>query len=350
MPFNRPSLRQLIDSGAGEIESRLPGVLARVRRSLVGVINRVVAGGLVALYKYAEFLVRQMWPDLAEDDYLDWHGARWKIPRRAAAAATGTVLFTGIDGSAIPQGSVLRRADGQEYATTAAGVIAGEQALVAVEAITPGQASSASVNTALRLSSPIDGVTGLAKAYTELDGGADAEEDEPYRSRILRRIRQPPHGGRRLDYEAWALSIAGVTRVWVYPGEQGAGSVVVRFMRDDDAGNGIPSAGEVADVQTYLNIVRPVTAAVFAVAPVAAPLAFTIHVEPDTPAIRQAVTAELTDLIRREAEPGGTLLLSHVREAVSIAVGEADNIITAPAANVVAAAGDITTMGVITWV
>lgn len=350
MPFERPNLPQLIDEGASEFESRLPGVLARVRRSLVGVINRVVAGGLSAVYKYAEYLDDQKWPDRSEGVHLDGHGARWKVPRTPAARATGTIQFTGVDGSVIPAATVVQRADGLQYETTAGGVIAAGAALVAGQAVIAGQAGNAAINTKLTLGSPVAGVNAAAKAYTEMSGGADVEDDEAYRSRILARIRKVPQGGAILDYVAWAKEVSGVTRAWVYPGEQGAGSVVLRFMRDDDVGGAIPSVGEVAAVQAHLDPLRPVTAGFFVVAPVASPLNFTIQLLPDTPAIRLAVEAELKDLIRREAIPGGTLLITHIREAISVAAGEADHLLTTPTANVVAASGQITTLGVITWV
>lgn len=349
MPFERPTLPDLVDQGATEFESRLPGVLARVRRSVVGVLNRVVAGGLAALYKYVEYLVRQMWPDTAEAEWLDWHGNRWGVPRTPAAPATGTVRLTGNDGAAIAQGTVVQRSDGMQYETTQAAVIAAGEALVPVQALTAGQTSSTSINTALTLTSPVAGVNAQATASTEVSGGADVEDDEAYRARILARIRKPPHGGRKEDYIDWAKEVPGVTRVWVYPGEQGAGSVVVRFMRDDDAGNGIPDAGEVAAVQANIDPQRPVTAEVYVVAPAAAALNFTIQLTPNTAAVQAAVQAELQELIRREAEPGGTLLLSHIREAISIASGETDYLMTAPVANVVSGTGQITTMGVITW-
>lgn len=348
MPMQRPTLGELIDSGAAEIESRLPGVLARVRRSLVGVINRVLAGGLSALYQYAEWLNKQAWPDLAESEYLDGHGLRWGVDRTPAVAATGTARLTGTDGTVVPLGTTLRRADGVLYATTAEGAIAGGQALVAVQCATLGQAGNASINTALSLASPLPGVSSAATAYTALAGGADIEDDAGYRARILARIRKPPQGGRMDDYLAWALAVPGVTRAWVYPGEQGAGTVVVRFVRDDDASL-IPDAGEVAAVQAAIDELRPVTAAVYVVAPVAVAINFTIQLSPNTSAVRGAVEAELRDLIVREAEPGGTLLLSHLREAVSSAAGETDHVMTVPAANVVYATGQIATMGVITW-
>lgn len=350
MAFERPTLPQLIDQGAAEFESRLPGVLARVRRSLVGVINRVLAAGLSALYQYAEWLNKQAWPDQADAEFLGEHGARWGVTRTEAVAATGTARLTGTDGVTVPLGTTLQRADGVLYATTAEGTVAAGQALIAVQAQTLGQAGNAGINTALSLTTPISGVATAATAYTALAGGADEEADDAYRARILQRIRQAPHGGSADDYLAWALEVAGVTRAWVYPGEQGAGTVVLRFMRDDDAASAIPDAGEVAAVQTYIDARRPVTAAVSVVAPVAVALNFTIQLTPNTAAVKGAVEAELTDLIRREAMPGGTLLLSHLREAVSVAAGETDHVMTVPAANVVYATGQIATMGVITWV
>lgn len=349
MPTMRPSLPKLIDQGASEFESRLPGVLARVRRSLVGIINRVVAAGLSALYQYAERLNKQAWPDQCDDEYLDEHGARWGVPRKEAVAAAGTVRFTGTDGAVIDQGTTLQRADGVLYETTASGAIAAGQALIAVQALVAGQAGNAGINSSLTLTSPVAGVSSSVTAYTALSGGTEQETAEPYRARILRRMRKAPQGGSNDDYESWALEVAGVTRAWVYPGEQGAGSVVLRFVRDDDAGGAIPDAGEVAAVQSHIDASRPVTAGVFVVAPVAVQLNFTIQLTPNTAEVRAAVEAELIDLIRREAVPGGTILISHLREAISSAAGETDHVMTAPAANVAHATGEIATMGVITW-
>jgi uncharacterized phage protein gp47/JayE len=348
MPFERPTLPQLIDQGASEIESRLPGVLARARRSLVGVINRVLAGGLSALYKYAEFLNRQVWPDQAEEEFLAEHGARWGVDRTPAAPATGSVGFIGTNGTNIPAGTVAQRADGARYLTDDIATIAAGVATVPVTAEVAGQTGNATIGTALTLTSPIAGVNSAASAQTALAGGADIEDVEAWRARILARIRQAPQGGSVDDYIAWALQVPGVTRAWVYPGELGAGTVTIRFARDDDA-SPIPDTGEVATVQAYIDQLRPVTADVVVVAPVAEPLDFTIALTPDSAPVKAAVEAELADLIRREGRPGGTLLLSRLREAISTAAGETDHVLSVPAANVTHTTAQMPVMGVITW-
>jgi uncharacterized phage protein gp47/JayE len=349
MPFERPTLPQLIDQGAAEFESRLPGVLARVRNSLVGVLNRVIAGGVSALYKYAEHLNDQVWPDRAAPEFLPEHGARWGTPQLPAAGASGTAGFAGIDGSAIAQGTVVQRSDAVQYATTVPGVIAAGVASIPIEAVQAGQIGNAVVGTPLTLTSPVAGVNAVAIAGTALAGGADVEAIEPWRARILTRIRKPPQGGADYDYEAWALEVPGVTRAWVYPGEQGGGTVVVRFVRDDDASI-IPDAGEVAAVQAAIDAVRPVTADAIVVAPVAAPQNYTIQLLPDTAAIRAAVEAELLALYRRAAEPAGTMLISQEREAISVAAGETDHVLTVPSANQAHAVGQLPMLGTITWV
>lgn len=349
MPTQRPTLPQLIEQGAAEFESRLPGVLARLRNSVIGVINRVLAGALSALYKYADRLNDQMWPDTADADELPAHGARWGKTRLAAAKASGAVQFTGANGAGIPSATVVKRTDGTQYVTTAAGVIAGGLANVPALAVEPGQLGNAVADTVLQLTSPLDGVNSATKAATAMAGGSDVESIEAWRARILARIRQTPQAGADYDYVQWALEVPGVTRAWPYPREQGAGTVVVRFVRDDDVSL-IPDAGEVATVQAYLDARCPATATVYVVAPIAAPQAFTIALLPDTAAIRAAVEAELRALYRREAKPGGTMLITQQREAISVAAGEIDHVLTVPSANQPHATGLLPTLGVITWV
>lgn len=348
MPFDRPTLPEIIDRGAAEFESRLPGVLVRVRRSLVGVLNRVLAGALSSLYQYVEWLNRQVWPDQAEAEHLVAHGARWGVYRVPAAPATGLAGLTGTNGVVIPAGTVLQRGDGARFTTDELGTIAAGLATVPVTAELPGQAGNTAASTPLQLASPIAGVNSAATASTALVGGAEIEDVEAWRARILARIRKAPQGGAADDYEAWALEVPGVTRVWVSPGEIAAGTVTVRFVRDEDL-SPIPDAGEVSAVQAYIDERRPVTAITYVVAPTAVPLDFTIDLSPDTPATRAAVEAELRDVIRREGRPGGTLLITHLREAISVAAGETDHVLSSPGANVPHTTSELPVMGVITW-
>ena len=255
-----------------------------------------------------------------------------------------------MNGTSVPALTQTQRADEVPFETQTPGVIAGGTVTADGAAVVAGLDGNTDAATVMTMASPITGIdTNVTVAAGGLVGGADLEDPEDLRVRLLDRIRVQPLGGAETDYIKWALEVPGVTRAWVYPNHLGPGTVGLRFVRDDDPGSIIPSAGEVTEVQDYIDILRPVTADFLAIAPVAAPLAFTIDITPDTAAIRSAVEAELTDLIRRAAEPGGTLYLSQINEAISIATGETDHTLTVPAANVTTGTGILTTMGAITW-
>jgi len=351
MPFDKPTLTELIAATESDVEARLPGADARVRRSNLNVLARVQSAGLSGLYDFIDWAKDQLLVDTAEVEMLDRPGNIWGITRIAATYATGSIDLAGTNGSVIPAATLFQRSDGVRYLSNAEVTIAAGVATAAITAVVAGVGGNAVAGVAISLVAPIGGVTsGAVVAAGDLSGGADQETDAAYRARIQARIQQPPHGGAGFDYVTWTLSQPGVTRAWVYPLELGIGTVTVRFMMDDTYADGIPLAPDVAAVQAALEIVRPVTADLTVVAPVAVPLDFTITgLSPSTVAVQTAIETELTDLIRREAEPGSTLLISHIREAISIAAGESDHAVTVPAADVVHTTGQIATFGAITW-
>ena len=348
MPFSRPPLQELVNRTLADAQARL-GTDELVRREDLQVLARVLAGASHGLHGYIDWLSQQVIFDTAEAEFLERWASIWGVSRKPAAAAVGAVTLAGTTGTLVPAGTLLVRADGAEYETDADVTLAGGTAEPAITALVAGQDGNAAAASTLTIATPIAGVSSTATVTAgALTGGADIETDDDLRARFLARLRQPPQGGADYDYIAWALEVPGVTRAWVYPAELGLGTVTVRFVRDDDASL-IPDAAEVLAVQEHIDSVRPVTAQLTVVAPVAVPLNFTIDITPDTAAIRTAIEAELRDLLLREAEPGATILLSHIREAISLATGETDHILTAPAANVTHTTGQMATFGTITW-
>ena len=103
----------------------------------------------------------------------------------------------------------------------------------------------------------------------------------------------------------------------------GPGTVTVRFMMDDvRAPTGIPTQADVDIVAAYIDPRRPVTADVTVVAPVAHPVAVAIsQLQPDTPEIRDAIFASLTQMLLDEASPGTPIYLSQWSTAIGITAG-----------------------------
>ena len=350
MPFERPTLPEIKARVQADMLAHLPDSDPALRRGNLEVLSAVEAGAVHGLYGLAEYLSRQILVDTAEASSLERHAGIWGIARKPATAAEGEAIFTGTDGAVIPAGAELKRADDVRYVVLAESTVAGGQATVQVRALQTGSAGNAAVNTGLTSITYLANINVRGKVATDgLGGGAEAESDAALRGRVLTRIQKPPQGGAAHDYVAWAKEVAGVTRAWVYPNRSGAGTVGVTFLMDDSETGPLPSPAEVAAVQAHIDELRPVCAAVTVFACEAQPVTFDIGLVPDTAPVRQAVADALADLIRNEAIPEGTLLISHVREAISQAAGETDHALWWPEENQVAFPGCLLTLGEITW-
>lgn len=349
MPFNRPTLSDLIARNRGDIETRLPGADSSLRHSVLDVLARMHGGAMSGAYGYLDFLSRQIFPDTAEAEYLARHAATWGIWRKAAVAATASAAATGVDGTIIAAGTQAIRVDGAAYTVTAPATIANGTATLALEAVEAGPSANLALGNTLTLSSAIVGVNaGLTVSAVGVEGASE-EDDASLLARLLDRISAPPQGGSSNDYRAWALAQPGVTRAWVYPGWLGTGTVGVAFVMDGRP-NIIPLSADVAAVQTALDALRPVTANLTVFAPTPEPLNIVLQVSPNTADVRTSVQSELADFFARDAEPGGTIFLSRLSETISLAAGETSHRIDLPSANFTPAPGRIPSLGAVSFV
>jgi uncharacterized phage protein gp47/JayE len=360
VPFARPSLSDLITRIGGDLRGRLELGGALLRRAMADVLAAVWAGAVHTLYGYLDWLARQLFADQADPDQLLRKAALYGITPTPATFATGNVTATGTNGSPILAGTIIRLDAVTSYQVTTGQTIAAGSATLPVTAVLAGTAANVPAGAALTFESPVPGVSSTVTiADGGIAGGVDQEGIDALRARFLLRLREPPQGGADQDYEAWALAVPGVTRAWVFPRENGLGTVVVRFVNDSDPINGIngifPDDTAVAAVQAALDAQRPITAAVIAAAPLDLGIVFAIHIVPDTADTRAAVTAELVDLLSRVAEPGdgagrGKVLLSQVRTAIGTADGVTDYALTVPTVDIMPAVGQLATLGGILWV
>jgi uncharacterized phage protein gp47/JayE len=350
MAFETPDLRTLNSRAEAHIEAELPGSNAKLRRSNLNVLARVVAMFAHGMYGFVREFLSQCLP-WSKGFFLRQWAAIWNVFPIAAVHAGGSITFTGTNGAVIDVDTRLQRSDGTEYATTTAVTVAAGVAVVDVVAILPGAAGNLAAGSTLSLVLTVDDVDADATVGGGgLVGGADDESVDSLYSRYLQRVQGPAHGGNNDDYVGWALEVPGVTRAWVYGGLDGVDTVQVFFVRDDDVSI-IPDAGEVATVAAHINAPgrKPVAASVGYYAPTPKVVNFTIAAVPNTADVKAAIQLELKDVIRREGTLGGTIVKSHFTEAASLAAGETDHTMTVPAGSIVCASNEIPTFGVITW-
>lgn len=357
MSYNRSTPAQTLARIEAETRIELPGSNPQLRFSPERVNARIVAAASYELDGHIDYKSRQMFVSTCDVEYLPLHARDWRVPRNLASASTGQVQFAGSDDAVITAGTILTRSDGQEYTLAEEVTISGGVGVGTVNATEAGAAGNAAAASSLTLSSPVPYVQSVVTVLAPgLSGGVDIENPESWRARILARKQKVAQGGNDDDYERWCKEVSGVTRVWVHPHQLGLGSVYLLFVMDEKEGTIIPTPAEVATAQAHIDEVRPTTADVVVAAPTPVAVNFVINLSPNNAAVRAAVTAELQDLVRREStpggtvtNPGGTLLLSRIREAISVAAGEEDHELVSPSANVVRAFGEISVIGSITF-
>jgi uncharacterized phage protein gp47/JayE len=345
MPFETPSLPVLIK----RTQSDLAG--DSLRQSDAQVLARTLGGAVYGLYGYLDWIAQQILPDKADESTLERIAAlRLNQPRKPAQAAKGSVRFTATPGAVLDVDTLLQSTDGRTYRVTAASTARNGINITTVAALEAGSLGNADAGLTLSLVQPIAGILGntFVVLAPGLTGGVAEESLESMRARVIRSYRLIPHGGSAQDYETWALECPGITRAWCRGNFLGPGTVGVFVMRDDDL-QPIPNEQQLADVQAYIEPLRPVTADVRVLAPVQVPVNYKLRITPDTSAVRAAIENQLRDLHNREAGLGETLLLSHIGEAISSATGETDHRLDAPSADVTAAENQLLTFGGIEW-
>lgn len=346
--FTRPTLQQLVDRIQSDFRSRLSSVGALLRRSMVYIFARVLAGASHMLHGHLEWLSRQIFADQSDDDFLVRQSGLFGVTKDAASYAQLSITATGTNGSVIPGSTTkLLSASGLEYIVDADATISGGTATITATAALAGSDSNLAPTAQLSFESPVAGVDSTATVAAVVADGADTEDTEGLRTRFLAFLADPPHGGNDADYIEWAKEVAGVTRVWVYGKGLGPGTVLVYFARDNDP-SAIPDVGEVAQVQAKFDELAPSHATVTAAAPIDTPENLTIHLSPDTTALRATLTTALTDFYKTWA-PGSTILLSSLRTTIGNVVRPGDYTMAVPSADTVLATGHLPRLGTITW-
>lgn len=393
MPFSRPTLTQLQAQAAADVATAVPGADALLRFSNLGILGKVLAAAVNGLYGFLDWIARQAVPFTATGEYLEGWAALKNVVRKPATAAGVVapigVTFTGADTSVLPIGIPIQRGDGLAYVTTGAGTVVAGTVTVSVAAVAHGSGGTAALNQTMNLGVAIPGVNSGGLVTAVGSAGTDIESDDALRTRMLQVYQSPPMGGSAGDYVTWALQVAGVTRAWCAPLEEGDGTVAIYTMWDvAEAGSGgfpqgtngtaaletraAHATGDQLAVADYIYPRRPVTALVYSKAPTANTCSFTLAGIPGASApTKTAIAAAVAAVLLNRGAPGGTVDgegnpagpvdLSYIESAIAAIAGTAGFVITVVACtagavtpggdgNIASNAGAIPVLGAITYV
>lgn len=202
--------------------------------------------------------IQCVFPAFAIGEWLDWHGAKVRVYRRKARYATGMLRIAGKIGLTIPKGTIFCTAatnDGPSimYSTDVEVMIENGIADIPITGIEAGTGSNVMAGTICLAQKPIEGLTEITNLVAITDG-ADIEDDETYRDRILEVYRtELMYVGNPADYVRWAKEVSGVGAAICIPEWDGPGTV--KLVITDTSGE--PASRSILD-EVHDHIVKSV--------------------------------------------------------------------------------------------
>lgn len=346
MAFNERSLKEIYTDLEADCESTLQRYPNR--RSLVNVLIKVLAGASHGWIGRLRWVLDQTFVATADEEHLTMIGQQFGVYRKAAVRAAGAVTFEfTANPVAVEIGSILTADNGQQYSVTSAVTSAGT---ADVQALIAGVDGNLSAGVELQLTPAVTGVVKAVVADGGITGGVEQEDLEDYRTRVKKRLQNPPGCGKESDYEQWALEVAGVTRAWCQPHTPERGEITVRFMTDGLTDDGFPSEDKIAEVQAYIDSVNPTEARVYCCAPIKKVVDITIDsLDPDTVEVKDRINERLKELFVRQSTLAGTIKRNRIIATVTDTSGVENFELAMPAADVTAAANELAVLGGVTY-
>lgn len=356
MAYVKPTLAEQIEQTVAILNVSLGTTEASLRFSILNAFATAISGATNGVYQFGSYIADQVFLDTADTEQLERYGAIFQVPRAPAESSTGaTITFEGGVGAVVPYGMEMKRSDDVRFKTTQGGTIDSTGKIVLpVIAVKSGTSGNTPVGTSLTVTSPPISLSSSAiVGGVGIVGGGNEATNEEFREDIYDKIRTPPQGGSKSDYETWAYEVDNVTRAWVYTPEttpsSPVGEVFIIFTMDDKYVDGIPLEIDVEAVKDHIQEERPVTAKFTVFSPLTQDVDFDIRISPNTTEVKTAVTESLKNFFLNEATPGSIIRHSRLMEVVSGSSGEDYHYMLSPTGDIDPPDFTLPVLGTITW-
>ena len=190
---------------------------------------------------------QQLDPENLHDSALDRYiYPRSGLERKAATFAHGSLTVTGT--GTVEQGTLFESGGGVQFYATETVAIEGE-GTVPVTCTVDGTAGNLPAHSVTQMPVAVQGIASCDNPEP-IGGGYAEESDSEYYARYLVVLRTPATSGNIYHYVQWALEVAGVGHVKVFPRVQGVNTVDV-VLADS---TGQPAGEELVQaVQAYID-------------------------------------------------------------------------------------------------
>ena len=274
MSLQTPTIKEISDNIVSQLSASLNQTIPLLPKSFIRVLAKVLAGVFILLYKYGGFTFLQVFVRTASTKATIVNGntvtplIEWGRlvgvgdPIAATQAELTTEITVENQTGSLPSGTQLISNGGVTYITLGSILLDAATKQVTVRAVADqaggggaGVIGNLNAGAILSFANPLSNVARDTVVIAQTVTGADAEDIEAYRQRVIDRFQKRPQGGAYADYELWGEETAGIINCYPYTSTNPGQVDVYVEATPESSGNpdGIPT---LAQLQAVLNSIE----------------------------------------------------------------------------------------------
>jgi len=275
MALNTPSTAEIADLIIDQLESKLNQTIPLLPKSFNRVLSKALAAVFILLYKYGGFIFLQIFVETATIDDTTILGETvsplkaWGRligvgdPGEPTSAELIIDITVNTQTGTLDSGTQLTNSNnGVTYITVGAVLLNAPvvQATIKAVADTGGGDGSGVVGNLedaaeVSFANPLSNVNRVAVVASTSVTGADGEDVDVYRQRIIDRFQKRPQGGAYADYESWGLEVPGIVSIYPYTADPGFIDVYVEAtVESSGSPDGIPTQPQLDAVLASIDL------------------------------------------------------------------------------------------------
>ena len=271
MAYTTPTTQAISDTIIAQLEASLSQDIPLLAKAFSRVLAKVLAGVFAIHWRYAGWMFLQLFVRFATYDevligtrrvrpLVEW-GNLFGVAARGEGTRAELVLAVTVTqqtGTLEAGTQLLRAPTGVIYIVLADTPLDAPIVNPTVRAVADpdgnlgvGEIGNLWINDIVSFLSPVPNVVRDASVVSASVTGADAEDVEVYRQRIISHVSNRPQGGAYTDYKQWGEEPDGILRVYPYTSTTAAGEmdIVVESATETD---GIPTQAQLDAVEASI--------------------------------------------------------------------------------------------------
>lgn len=269
MSLETPTIQEISDNIVAQMSASLNQTIPLLPKSFIRVLAKTLAGVFILLYKYGGFTFLQIFVSTASTKETTINGKiltpliEWGRligvgdPVAATQAELNVEVIVEVQSGTLPSGTQLTGTNGVTYITIGGIGLDASTKEVTVRAVNDqaggngaGTIGNLDAGATLSFANPLANVARDVEVLAQVVTGADAENIEVYRQRVIDRFQKRPQGGAYADYELWGEETAGIINCYPYTSTNPGQVDVYVEATPESSGNpdGIPTPAQLQAV------------------------------------------------------------------------------------------------------